>query len=250
MNSNKKRDVLLLGTYHMGNVGLDIYNVKADDVLSTKRQQEIQEVVDKIKLFNPTKIVVEVLTDKDESLNKNYQSYLSGDFKLTSNEIHQLGFRTAAELGLDRIYPVDWNEKVGDVSLGDVYDYAKIHFPEIYKQLNSGGEGSVAEFEKIQSESTIRELLLSGNNSYHIQREQEIYMMLARVGDGKNNIGIDWLCNYWYRRNMIIYTNIARISSEKDRILVIYGAGHLHLLTQFMKESGIFSLNSVEKYLG
>ena len=83
-----------------------------------------------------------------------------------------------------------------------------------------------------------------------MQKEQETYMMLARVGDGKNNIGIDWLCNYWYRRNMIIYANIARISSVNDRVLVIYGAGHLHLLTQFMKESGMFSINSVEKYLG
>src|SRR5699024_6486413 len=111
MNVNNKRDVLLLGTYHMEKNGLDMYNVKADDVLSSKRQQEIHEVVERLKLFNPTKVAVEVLTDKDESLNKDYKSYLSGDFKLTSNEVHQLGFRTAAELGLDRIYPVDWNEQ-------------------------------------------------------------------------------------------------------------------------------------------
>ena len=75
-------------------------------------------------------------------------------------------------------------------------------------------------------------------------------MTLARVGDGINNIGVDWLSNYWYRRNLMIpYANISRISSTEDRILVIYGSGHMHLLTQFMKESGLYSLDSVENYL-
>ncbi|WP_397316108.1 DUF5694 domain-containing protein [Ornithinibacillus gellani] len=36
---------------------------------------------------------------------------------------------------------------------------------------------------------------------------------------------------------------------KKERVLVIYGVGHLHLLTQFLQESGLFSLNPVEKYL-
>ena len=41
---NKKRVALLLGTYHMGNPGLDVHNVQADDVLSPKRQEEIQRL--------------------------------------------------------------------------------------------------------------------------------------------------------------------------------------------------------------
>jgi len=46
----------------MGNPGLGMYNVRADDVLSSKRQQQIQEVVERLKLFNPTKIAVEVMS--------------------------------------------------------------------------------------------------------------------------------------------------------------------------------------------
>ncbi|MGE8206998.1 DUF5694 domain-containing protein [Heyndrickxia sp. NPDC080065] len=251
MKSNDKRVALLLGTYHMSNPGLDIHNAKADDVLAPKRQQELKEVVERLKLFNPTKVAIEALVDSNEALNKDYHSYLSGDFTLTANEIHQLGFRTAAELGHERIYPVDWNEWTGGISLGDVYDYAKLHLPEMYKHFNSVGEENIDGFQKAQSVNTIRELLLECNNHNGMQRDLEkYYMNIARVGDGKNNIGVDWLCNYWYRRNMIIYTNISRISSTEDRILVIYGAGHMHLLTQFMKESGIFSLEPVEKYLG
>jgi hypothetical protein len=250
MSISKKRVALLLGTYHMSNPGLDMHNVKVDDVLATKRQQEIQEVVERLKLFKPTKIVVEELADKDEALNVDYRSYLSGEFTLGPNEIHQLGFRTASELGHDKIYPVDWNEWIGGVALGHVYEYAELHMPELYQQFNSRGTENAGGFEKFMLEKTIRELLLAGNRHENIQQDHQAYMTFARVGDGKNNIGIDWLCNYWYRRNLIIYTNISRISTVEDRILVIYGYGHLHLLTQFMKESDLYSLEMVEKYLG
>ncbi len=250
MNNEKKRVALLIGTYHMANPGLDMHNVQADDVLAPKRQQEIQDVVERLKRFKPTKIAVEALTDEDEALNKQYQAYLSGELTLGANEIHQLGFRTAAELGHDRIYPVDWNEWNGGVDLGHVYEYAQTHMPELYRQFNSRGEETVAGFQKSLSERTIRELLLAGSSEENMRQDHEIYMTFARVGDGKNNIGIDWLCNYWYRRNLIIYANISRISSTEDRVLVIYGAAHMHLLTQFMKESGLFLLEPAEKYLG
>lgn len=105
MDSANKYTILLLGTYHMGNPGLDMHNVKSDDVLASQRQMEIYEVVDRLKRFNPTKIAVEALADEHETYNNQYLSYLSGEFTLGANEIHQLGFRTAANLGHDRIYP-------------------------------------------------------------------------------------------------------------------------------------------------
>ncbi|WP_199624782.1 DUF5694 domain-containing protein [Paenibacillus alkalitolerans] len=249
MDSANKCTMLLLGTYHMGNPGLDMHNVKSDDVLAPKRQIEVQEVVDRLKLFNPTKIAIEALADEDETLNTQFLSYLSGEFTLGANEIYQLGFRTAAELGHQRIYPVDWNEWIGGVALGHVYEYAQSYIPELHQRLSSNGQERVEAAQKSMKVQTIKDLLLAGNNPDALRRDHETYMTVARVGDGKNNIGIDWLCNYWYRRNLIIYANICRISSPEDRILVIYGSGHIYLLSQFIKESGLFSLESVEKYL-
>jgi hypothetical protein len=232
----------------MHNPGLDMHNYKSDDVLAPKRQKEIQEVVDRLKLFNPTKIAVEALADEYETLNDQYLSYVRGNYILTANEIHQLGFRTAAELDHRCIYPVDWNEWIGGISLGDVYDYSKSHMPELYKKLNSNNQGGTKQ--KSKKIHTIKERLLALNNPDAVRADHKSYMTIARVGDGNNNIGIDWLCNYWYRRNLIIYANISRFSSPEDKILVIYGAGHTHLLSQFIKESDMFSLESVETYLG
>ena len=75
---------------------------------------------------------MEALASEDKALNHTYHSYLSGEFTLSANEIHQLGFRIAAELGHERIYPVDWNEWIGGVALGDVYEYAQLHMPQLH----------------------------------------------------------------------------------------------------------------------
>lgn len=49
----------ILGAYHMGNPGQDQFNVVADDVLSPKRQNEIEELRDRLAAYQATKIAVE-----------------------------------------------------------------------------------------------------------------------------------------------------------------------------------------------
>lgn len=36
---------MVLGSYHMANPGADVFNMQADDVLSTHRQKEMEELV-------------------------------------------------------------------------------------------------------------------------------------------------------------------------------------------------------------
>lgn len=60
-----------------------------------------------------------------------------------------------------------------------------------------------------------------------------------------------WTAKYWYYRNMLIYKNlVSLIDSNEERIFVLYGAGHLHLLLQFLKESGLFDVKVASDYLG
>ena len=51
-----KPTVMILGTYHMDNPGADAVNFEADDVLSTKRQRELQHLIEQLARFNPTQI--------------------------------------------------------------------------------------------------------------------------------------------------------------------------------------------------
>src|SRR5688572_29060863 len=99
-------EVLVLGTYHMANPGRDIFNTQADDVLAPKRQAEIAQLIEVLKRFRPTKIAVE-RNAGDERIRKDYAAYLAGTHQLTRNEIEQLGFRLAKELGHDTVHAVD-----------------------------------------------------------------------------------------------------------------------------------------------
>ncbi|HWY33911.1 MAG TPA: DUF5694 domain-containing protein, partial [Nitrosopumilaceae archaeon] len=47
--------------------------------------------------------------------------------------------------------------------------------------------------------------------------------------------GADALATYWYDRNLRIFRNIQQLTtSPKDRILVLFGAGHVAVLDQLL----------------
>lgn len=50
---------IFLGSYHMANPGLDGFNLEADDVLSPRRQNEIETLVEALANFRPTRVLVE-----------------------------------------------------------------------------------------------------------------------------------------------------------------------------------------------
>ena len=62
-------------------------------------------------------------------------------------------------------------------------------------------------------------------------------------------MGVDWVKG-WYERNLTIFVNLCRLlTSPSERVLVIYGAGNLPLLTQFYRESEEYSLEKVNTYI-
>src|SRR5881397_1935130 len=116
-----RAEVLVLGVYHMSNPGHDIFNMQADDVLAPKRQAEIAQVIAALKKFHPTKIAVE-RNFGDDRIAKGYLEYVAGKHELTSNEIEQIGFRLARELGHKTVYPVDAD---GEFPFQHIINYAK-----------------------------------------------------------------------------------------------------------------------------
>ena len=68
-----KPTVMILGTYHMDNPEADAVNFEADDVLTAKRQRELQQLIEQLARFNPTKIAVEADTSLDAEVNTEYQ---------------------------------------------------------------------------------------------------------------------------------------------------------------------------------
>ena len=219
-----RAEVLVLGVYHMANPGHDVFNMKADDVLGAKRHAEIGQVIEVLKRFQPTKIAVE-RDAGDERIAKDYDGYLAGKHEPTRNEIEQLGFRLAAELGHKQVYPVDAD---GEFPYQRVIDYAKARGrSNELEMINNMVSAEVEAQGEYLASHTILETLLYMNSDAKVAQDVGWYYRFAHFGEPGDWAGAD-LVSDWVRRNLRIFTNIVRlVDSPDERVLVIFGAGHL-----------------------
>lgn len=239
-------EILVVGTFHMANPGKDIFNAKADDMLAPKRQAEIAELLTVLKRFRPTKIAIESTVYLDLRP-KQYGDYLAGKYELTRNEIDQVGFRLAKELGMKSIYPVDYD---GDFPWQRLVNFAKAtgrspQFDRLFAEMGA--------FFKEQSDfmpsHTVLETLLFMNSDDRVARDVGFYFREVHFGEPADYAGPDLLTS-WYQRNMRIYNNIVNlIESPDERILVIYGAGHLGWLRQAAESDPTVRLRKLAEFL-
>ncbi len=224
-----KPEILIVGTYHMNNPGHDIFNSQADDVLSAKRQAEIAELLGALKKFRPTKIAIES-TVYDDTRKKQYAEYLAGQRTLTRNEIEQVGFRLAKELGHPDIYPVDYD---GDFPWQRLINFAKAKGrTNEWDQLVAEMGAHFKQQNEFLPRHTILETLLFMNADERVVKDVGFYYREVHFGEAGDYAGPDLLAS-WYQRNMRIYNNITNlIGSPDERILVVYGSGHLGWLRQ------------------
>jgi hypothetical protein len=238
--------LLLIGTHHLANPNRDHFNVQVDDVLLPRRQAEIRHCVDRLKRFQPSKVAVEIPRARDGALNQAYRAYRAGTAALERSEVQQLGFRLADELGHDRIHAIDWfgGRDVDPIAFarehgqGEIVDEILTFFGQQTEELNA-----------VLPTMSIAELLRLINDEARLRREHEMYLRFARIGVGDRYAGADWLAG-WYERNLKIFANLVRITMARDeRILVIYGVGHVPLLSRFIRDSGRYTLERSEAYL-
>lgn len=225
--SDSRSEILVLGTYHMANPGHDIHNMQADDVLAPKRQQEIAQLIEVLKKFHPTKIAIESVGNYRV---KQYSDYVAGQYTLSSNEIEQIGFRLAKELGHHTVYPVDED---GDFPWEPLVNYAKANgLGEKFDAIEARNAAQVKDDDNFLRSHAVLETLQYMNSDSMAARGIASYYAYVPYGDRFDYAGPNLLAAF-YQRNIRIYHNIVKlIESPSDRILVIYGAGHLGWLQQ------------------
>ena len=223
--------VMILGVFHFHNPNADYAKFAGIDVLTPKRQREIQQVADQLARFGPTKIAVERTVAEAESLNADYRRYREGAFTLSRNEVHQLGFRLADQLGQEAIYPVDFRK---GMRIDSVMAYARAHEPETANGFDQYIREIVALFDRMQREETIGDNLIFMNEPANVIRTHEPYAVQAAVGAGDGYIGARVVAD-WYERNLHIFANLVRIATPGDRILFIVGAGHTPILRHLVE---------------
>lgn len=257
-----KTEVILLGTFHFAQTGAD------DDMLSAKRQKEIAEVVNKLYKFKPDKIFIERNPEFEyvNKIDEKYQNYLDGKFQLSANEMYQLGFRVAKMLGHKKLYQADHPGSYGNF-YARVEDYAgKNGQTDILRADAVGATKPLywkSDEDAARKQKTVLEFLRYLNSTEYQMLDQAHYVStFPRIGDtkpptsaeDKKNwdvyfVGAELLAD-WYKRNIKIYSKIlTELDYKEERILIIFGNGHVPTLRHLFESNPAFKVEDTNKWL-
>lgn len=237
VGSDPRPQVLLLGTFHFGYPDMDKHVTAEDDrvdVLSPQRQQELTELLDAVMRFNPTKLCVET---QGGWLMHEYHRYKKGERTLGRNEFYQIDFRVMDRAKLDTMYAVDALPLVLDLYNGADSLRYKPWLDSLYQGWEFGGEDVLSQrydawytaTDKAKKDHSLLEIFLAMNDDHALDRDYGAYLngYFKLPGDR----GADVRAIHWYSRNLRIYRNIQDITTgPEDRILVVFGAGHMGIL--------------------
>lgn len=245
-------EVMVLGTYHFANPGLDVVNAKADDPLKPQRQRELAALAEAIARFRPTRVMVEVETDGPSFDVAAYHGFTPDKLLSQRNETVQIGYRIAHRMGLASVQGVDENGGPGEP------DYFPFDPVQTWARKNNKTAGLDAlfgqvaaeakAFEAAQASESIPQLLMRHNAPGRLLSGNDLYLGLLRFGDGKDQPGAE-LNAYWYMRNAKIFAKLQLASNPGDRVLVIYGSGHGYWLRQLAATAPGYRSVDVMPYL-
>lgn len=263
--AQEKINVILIGTYHFNNPGFDQGKVKERNILEKSNQESLEKITDKIvKKYKPSKVFVEYYFADKTNLNKMFSLYKhdkpyynldtiskAKDFYkryYAENEIFQFGFRLSKKAENDLIYAMDYDKvplrfdkikaKIEESSLFKFEDYlAKI------KEMEEGVNSCV-------SSSTLEEVWKCLNQPNVYQTNKGLYIeLLNRISQEPDFFGSELVSN-WYKRNLIMFSNIQnQVSSSDKNIVVIAGVGHVAMFEEFFKLDKRFNLVKIENIL-
>lgn len=261
----KQVQVMLLGTYHMDNPGLDEINVNADDVLADDRQRQLRDLVSRLAEWDPDRIAVERPYDEFESVNDRYEKYRSGEYEYDReetfpaphpirneedsecrSEVVQVGFRLADRLGHDHVYPIDEfpdepeNDPFEDREI-DPTRKTNVSLPVTERMQREGDERLAS--------STLPEYFAWINSEDELRDNHDL-MFDTGIRTADDQFGSPVVLSYWYDRNLRMIHHLWRAIEEGDeRLFLIIGSGHIRALRHLLGEAPMFCPVSPLRFL-
>jgi hypothetical protein len=241
---SKKKQILLIGTFHFENPGLDVAQVNTFNVMTNKSQKELESITDKIKKFGPDKIFVEWNYEKQDKLDKFFAKNTDSLFHNDADELVQLAIRSAKKLGHEKLFAIDYNKTefpydslVKGMQKANQLDLIKKNKDRILAREKS-------ENLKIAKYS-LTELLIDCNAT-----NVKWYLETANKAGKTDNFVGAYLVSEWYRRNLYMYSLIQKLTENKDtKIMVLLGAGHTAMLREFIKYDSNFEIVELKDIL-
>ena len=258
-----RAQIMTLGTFHFGYPGLDSHKTDEDlrvDVLLPERQEQIKVLLDKIRAFNPTKILIEWKPKSQGFVDSTYQEYQANRFKLGRNEVYQLGYRLANQLGHKTVYCIDDNGRNYNRTKAEWSKYSKDRSAWLKRNKTKLDEkGWFSRFKNIYKngdrfkfENTLIKNIRLINDPDYIKESHGVYLISSFDFEVEEYdfSGVDGFISKWYNRNLRMYRNMRRhIESDQERVLAIVGSGHLALLNHILEAAPDIEFVSPLDYL-
>lgn len=251
--------VMLLGTVHLDNPGRDINNPSVPDVLTSQKQRELSALHDSLAQFQPTKMAIEVRRQHQAALDSLYQafrggqldtSFAVGDFTSPRSEQYQLGFRLADRLGHDRVWAID---HFIPMQIRRVQSHAQENDPALLQYLQDFSQGPLmTTIDSLLQHGTLPEVYRFLNRPETVERfhapNVRMAAAVAETSTDTSYVGADVIAAY-HKRNLRIFANLASVAEPGDRIIAIFGAGHMPYLRPLIQASPQFEFVDPRSYL-
>lgn len=231
-------EVMLLGTYHFAGAARDAVQTEVDDVLTPRRQRELDALATRLAAWAPDQIAVEWPADFADSTRARYAAYRAGTLPPSRNEVVQVGFRLAARLGHDTVHPIDHQMPIGNDSIGVLLERR----PDLRQRNDDLLRALQAEADSQSSwrrGATMAEHLHALNDERALRggNSRGMFGSFLDAGEGGNYGGPSLLAR-WYERNLRMAHNLTRVLRPGTRrVLVLVGAGHVPPLRNVLDEA-------------
>ncbi|GAB3639819.1 DUF5694 domain-containing protein [Spirosoma arcticum] len=238
----------------------DAIKVDSDNMLLPKRQKEINELLDLLQKYRPTKIFIESAPSRQTYWDSLYvlseKGLLSNDV-MVSSESYQLGTKLAQRLKLPKmVVCVDWQlfDSTNNSAFDNLYvDYGKAiikQYGALESNLNAmytdNARLVIAEIKKINdvvAKLPVKEALLM-LNSPEIQKKYYYANNIMLMDKNAYDYGVT-SANLNMTRNLQIYSNIiSSITISDQRVMIIYGTGHTEALRHMFEGNPQIKLTS------
>ena len=245
-------EVMVLGTYHFDNPGLDKVNIQVDDVTSPRRQRELDALAVAIATFKPTRVMVEAERPGPLYDVPAYKAFTPAELTADRDERVQIGYRIAARMKLPSVQGIDEQSGKGEPDyfpFGPIEDWAEAHGRKAELDgMTAEIQASATKTEHDLATTSIPAMLLRYNEDSSPTAGQGFYYRLLKFGDGEAQPGAV-LNAMWYMRNAKIFGKLVEAAKPGDRVLVVYGAGHGYWLRHFASTMPGYRLVDVRPYL-
>ncbi|MFN3243544.1 MAG: DUF5694 domain-containing protein [Planctomycetota bacterium] len=249
----KPIEVVLVGTFHFDDQGLDEYKPTHHfDALADDRQQQIVRVVDDLAGWKPDLVCVERRPSGQGRVDADYATFRDGGLRDRKNEVVQIGYRLADRLGHQRVHAID----AGGAWLQPRVDpiaWAKKNgrIRQLMTPLQAVGAASRADEDRFIDREDLSTIYRFMNHPRVHQVAHAVYLIGAfHAADGEQFPGPDGFVTHWHNRNLRIFANLRRVAKPGQKVVVLFGNGHMPILRHCIASSPEFRLTELRDVVG